>query len=663
MADSQKFVQMQPKQLAGGGAVLGATSIIIQDFSQIDGTLLTMTDFGTKGWATLEPGNATQEEQISFTGVTQNANGTATLTGVKSVGFVSPYTETAGLIKSHAGGTTFIISNTAAFYDNLSGKNNDETITGIWTFTDPNVPRMDVAPAYGVGTELYFATKGYVDSVAFAGAPNASTTQKGVVEEATLAEILAGTAAGGTAARLFINPSTYGPRNYYGYAADAGASDAYAITLSPAPTAYADGMVVQFKANTVNTGACTLNVNALGAKSLKMNKDLDPVNGYIKAGQSVTVVYDGTNFQILSVSGKPSVSQTGEEIYAADAAGSDTYAITLTPAPVAYVTGMVVRFFAQTANTGACTLNVNALGAKTIKKSVTTDLATGDILASQLVEVIYDGTNFQILSSLPGQVVPRQELPYYTGTVVNNSTNFRATSNNDGTILFFTYQNTAGAVVAIDRIERDSVTGLYLKTHTTTYSFASSITCFSLAVCGSYLYLIGKDAGTRFARRYDLADLANVTTITISGTSFNNGNASWSDGTDLFVADNDSGANYVFNRYSISGTTITYVAGVTFNVMAGVHNASAICDGTNVFMQNEITYVTKKYAVTGGAALATGSTRIYNGDAYPNSNNSSGKQIIVLLRTNALGLIFTGSIDSNSAVTGARAMINPIGKF
>ena len=49
-----------------------------------------------------------------------------------------------------------------------------------------------------------------------------------------------------------------------------------------------------------------------------------------------------------------------------------------------------------TANTGTCTLNVNGLGAKTIKKDVSTDLATGDILANQVVTVTYDGTNIRL---------------------------------------------------------------------------------------------------------------------------------------------------------------------------------------------------------------------------------------------------------------------------
>jgi hypothetical protein len=77
----------------------------------------------------------------------------------------------------------------------------DQTVAGVKTFSSsPIVP----APT----TDLQVATKKYVDDVAIAGVADASTTTKGIVEEATQAEVDAGTAAGGTSARLFINPST-----------------------------------------------------------------------------------------------------------------------------------------------------------------------------------------------------------------------------------------------------------------------------------------------------------------------------------------------------------------------------------------------------------------------------------------------------------------------
>jgi len=92
--------------------------------------------------------------------------------------------------------------------------------------------------------------------------------------------------------------------------------------------------------------------------------------------------------------------QNGTYIYAADSVGTDAYAITLAPAPAAYAAGQAFNFKAGTANTGAATLNVNGLGAKTILKQNDTALATGDIEAGQIVTVVYDGTNFQMLSQL-----------------------------------------------------------------------------------------------------------------------------------------------------------------------------------------------------------------------------------------------------------------------
>ena len=84
---------------------------------------------------------------------------------------------------------------------------------------------------------------------------------------------------------------------------DAGSTDAYAITPSPSVRAYADitGIPVVFKANTINTGAATLEVSGLGsAKSIVKSYNVALSDGDIKAGQWVTVVYDGTNFQLQS---------------------------------------------------------------------------------------------------------------------------------------------------------------------------------------------------------------------------------------------------------------------------------------------------------------------------------------------------------------------------
>lgn len=84
--------------------------------------------------------------------------------------------------------------------------------------------------------------------------------------------------------------------------------------------------------------------------------------------------------------------------YAADAGSNDTYVISLSPAPAAYTTGMIVIFKANTVNTGAASLNVNSLGAITIVKRVSTTLANADIASQQFCMVVYNGTNFVLMN-------------------------------------------------------------------------------------------------------------------------------------------------------------------------------------------------------------------------------------------------------------------------
>lgn len=85
--------------------------------------------------------------------------------------------------------------------------------------------------------------------------------------------------------------------------------------------------------------------------------------------------------------------QAGSYVYAASAVGTDSYAITLSPALAAYTSGQVLRFKADVANTAGATLAVNALAATAIKKYVAgalVALETGDIIANQKCIVVYD---------------------------------------------------------------------------------------------------------------------------------------------------------------------------------------------------------------------------------------------------------------------------------
>jgi hypothetical protein len=71
---------------------------------------------------------------------------------------------------------------------------------------------------------------------------------------------------------------------------------------------------------------------------------------------------------------------------------------TITPAPSTYTTGMKVWVVAPGANTVTNpTINVNALGAKTIRKHQGV-LAVGDYGSGDILYLVYDGTGFEILN-------------------------------------------------------------------------------------------------------------------------------------------------------------------------------------------------------------------------------------------------------------------------
>lgn len=156
MANNFLTVQAQKFKLAGAGITSSATTIILQSFKTPAGTNIVTSDFGALGLLVLDPGTSS-EETVSFTTVTQNADGTATLTGVtRGLGFTTPYTNVSGNQKAHAGGSVAVLSNPAAFYYKFTAKDNDETISGLWTVPTPTSPG-------------HIANKAYVDAFVSGG--------------------------------------------------------------------------------------------------------------------------------------------------------------------------------------------------------------------------------------------------------------------------------------------------------------------------------------------------------------------------------------------------------------------------------------------------------------------------------------------------------------
>ena len=78
------------------------------------------------------------------------------------------------------------------------------------------------------------------------------------------------------------------------YAADTGTADVYAVTLQMTAASYSDGLVVNMKPLNSNTGACTLNVDSLGAKSIKTEANATPPAGAIVVGVPIELRYSST---------------------------------------------------------------------------------------------------------------------------------------------------------------------------------------------------------------------------------------------------------------------------------------------------------------------------------------------------------------------------------
>lgn len=144
--------------LAGAGVTSSATTIQLTSFKTPDGRNITMSMFGGIGYGALDPQTTSKIENITFTGVTQNSNGTALLTGVtRGVDFVTPYAASSTLRRSHTGGSTFILTNTASYYGEQFGMvNNPSVVTDYWTFPEPISPSNPT-------------TKNYVDNLVNGG--------------------------------------------------------------------------------------------------------------------------------------------------------------------------------------------------------------------------------------------------------------------------------------------------------------------------------------------------------------------------------------------------------------------------------------------------------------------------------------------------------------
>jgi len=210
-----RFKTSLTSSLASGGS---ESTLTIDSVTTTDGQTIVIGDFPSgKIRLTINPGGATAED-VYGTGITST-----TITGlVRGLSERGDDTALTANKKVHYPGETIIISNPGNFLKNdfvtlggdQTGIAGDKTFTGDTNFTGDvtidggdvilndgtvtldadNVPIFDAQPTISDNKEV--ATKKYADDIALAGAPDAGLTTKGVIEQATIAEISANAAAG-----------------------------------------------------------------------------------------------------------------------------------------------------------------------------------------------------------------------------------------------------------------------------------------------------------------------------------------------------------------------------------------------------------------------------------------------------------------------------------
>lgn len=363
---SQKFVQTQAVALYTGmsGA---ATSCIITPYPRDIQTnaKLVFADFGSTPTFTVDPKIPGYEEICSFTGITDNGDDTATLTGLaRNLIGQYPYT-TPGTGKQHGSSAVVVFSDNPQMYARLASLENDNVFTGV----NEGVPPT---------TSLGFVTRDYMLALINGGAISINA----MIEAGTAGETIA------TGNLIYFDETQ---NEWMKCDADTLAT-VMNVKLGIAQGAGTDGNSItggvltrgSYTTSGLTKGDLVYASNTAGGWNSGTSGTVPRVIGI---ASSTTVLYFDPYFQNTLYN------------YAVDAVGTDDYAVTLAGALGVVYTGMQVVFKAGTANTGACTLAINGGSAKAIKKGGASALETGDILSGQAILVEYDGTNFQLLSA------------------------------------------------------------------------------------------------------------------------------------------------------------------------------------------------------------------------------------------------------------------------
>ena len=201
-----RFVQTPTTSLYTNLSTTATTMRITPYPTDLDGNKLTMQDFGSTTAVTIDPKVKKIEEIVTFTGITDNGDNTATLTGLtRDLISKYPYT-TAGTGRQHGAGAIVVFSNNPQMYNRFYALENVSTSTNTLIFSSTTPPYYDSVSKQAGGTYISttseFASIAYVNATGAGVNVNATQSVKGISQLATAIQQASSTISGSTGAGL-----------------------------------------------------------------------------------------------------------------------------------------------------------------------------------------------------------------------------------------------------------------------------------------------------------------------------------------------------------------------------------------------------------------------------------------------------------------------------
>jgi hypothetical protein len=182
--------------------------------------------------------------------------------------------------------------------------------------------------------------------------------------------------------------------------ASATGTDTIVLTLIPAITAYVSGQEFFFKAGGTNTGATTINVNAVGAVAVIDHDGNALVGGELEAGKFYSILYDGTSFRLPKGSDTP-ITTEGDMVVG-DASGEAVRLPigTAGQVPTVDASGKTLEY--QDAGGGAWNIKHSGTFSSVSSKEITTDMSAETIIKLRKVTVSADSAYLEGVISIDG---------------------------------------------------------------------------------------------------------------------------------------------------------------------------------------------------------------------------------------------------------------------